>query len=338
MNFNRYFILSIALVLLAFSSCKKDTEKTYMDGTLKVDCEFPFYVTPGDKFTMTASGITAPDGTDVAYYFSSSASDNRRDTVRTVPAVYQYEVPDTLGTFSMSIVAFAVESSDKYYVSSASFEFVTVKDGGENGSVRGVVEREDDQTESLYSRNYLVTSAGGKEWIRSNLCYVERNSSGEEIFGRSFAGSPAMQNIFGAYYTWEEAVKACPAGWHLPTDAEWVALLKASGAPDTLQPLESSPCGAGSLMARATFNGEELWSYYRGVNITDKSISALPFGYAIKEARGWTYIGYQSYAAFWTADEFDGQGVYRYIYKENDNVFVGSADKQSFAASVRCVR
>jgi uncharacterized protein (TIGR02145 family) len=28
----------------------------------------------------------------------------------------------------------------------------------------------------------------------------------------------------GRYYTYEEALKACPTGWHLPTDDEWIDL------------------------------------------------------------------------------------------------------------------
>ena len=337
MKFRSYCILALGLLLL--SSCKeKEIEKTYMDGNLKVDCKIPHYVNPGDSFTITASGITAPDGTDVAYYYTSTANSKRRDTLYTVPAVFHFEVPDTLGSFTLSVVAYPVQSSDKYYHSTGSVEFVIVKDDADNGSLTGIPDHDEDIQEELYSRKYKVTSAGDKEWIRSNLCYIERNSEGTETFGRSYAGSKAMQNIFGAYYTWEEAQKACPAGWHLPTDEEWVALLKSCGAPSGLKPLEDSPSGAGALMVKARFNGDEMWSYYRGVNITDKCISVIPAGYAVKASSGWNYVGYQSYAALWTADALADQGVYRYIYKENDNVFVGVASKTDFAANVRCVR
>ncbi|MBP5522389.1 MAG: fibrobacter succinogenes major paralogous domain-containing protein [Bacteroidales bacterium] len=339
MNFKTYCILALGLVLLSVSSCKeKEIEKTYMNGKLKIDCKIPHFVNPGDSFTITASGITAPDGTDVAYYCTSTADSKRRDSLFTVPAVFHFEVPDTLGQFTLSVVAYPVQSSDKYYHSTGSVEFVIVKDDADNGSLTGIPNHDDDLVEELHSRKYNVTSAGGREWIRSNLSYVERDPDGTETFGRSYAGSKAMQNIFGAYYTWEEAQQACPLGWHLPSDQEWVDLLKSCGAPSALKPLENSPSGAGALMVKARFNGDEMWSYYRGVNITDKCISVIPAGYAVKEANGWTYIGYQAYAAFWTADSLEGQGVYRYIYKENDNVFVSSASKTDFAASVRCVR
>ena len=147
-----------------------------------------------------------------------------------------------------------------------------------------------------------------------------------------------MQYIFGAYYTWEEAQEACPAGWHLPSEQEWVELLKSLGAPSDLEPLHNSPSGAGKLMANAEFNGSRMWDYYRDVTISDISISAIPVGYANVADGKYTFTGLYQYSVFWTSDEYEGKGVYRYIFEQYDNVFVGVADKQSFAASVRCVR
>ena len=339
MNFKTFCIFVAAMVLLALHSCKKEEEtKVYMDGTLKMEHSMPKYVKPGEKYTFTASGITAPDGTPVAYYFYSSASNNRSDTLRTPPYTYTYEIPDTLGAFSMNVVAYPVESYNKYYVSTESVNFITVSDDPFDGSLTNILPREDEMHEELFDRNYALVYSGGKEWIRSNLSRIDRDAQGKEVFGMSYAQSKAMQNIFGSYYTWEEAVNACPPGWHLPSDAEWVDLLKDNGAPDSLQPFETSPSGAGNLMVKGYFNGSEMWYYYRGVKITDVSISAIPVGYATMEKGSWSFLGYQNYAVFWTADEFEGKGVYRYIYKEYDNVFVGSADKTGFAASVRCVR
>lgn len=309
----------------------------YMNGKLSIQCEIPNYVTPGEKYEIKASGISAPDGTDVGYYFASSARKDHRDTILNSSVTYYYEIPDTLGNFTLTVAAFPVKSSDKYFVSNAFIYFTVVKDDPVNGSITDLPAHEDDMVEKLHGRDYSITSVGGRDWIRANLSYVERDASGKETFGRSYAGSRAMQNIFGAFYTWKEAQKACPEGWHLPSESEWVALLKASGAPSDLKPFENSPSGAGQLMVKAKFNGNLMWLYYRDVKITDKSISVIPVGYAALED-GWVYIGYQSYAAFWTSDEFDGKGVYRYIYKENDNVYVGAADKDYFAASVRCVR
>ena len=161
----------------------------------------------------------------------------------------------------------------------------------------------------------------------------------KETFGHSYLDCPAMQNILGSYYTWEEAQTACPEGWRLPSEEDWVALLKTCGAPAELESMQDSPSGAGALMVKATFNGTTLWEYFRGVTITGSShLNVLPAGYATVAEGAYSFSGFGSYAAFWTSADLEDKGVYRYIYQENDNVYVGLADKNTFAASVRCVR
>ena len=139
MKFRNLFILAAAAILLCLSSCKKkETEKTYMAGTLAFTNDIPYYVMSGQKYALSGSGITAPDGTAVAYCFSNSAN-NKRDTVYTAPATVEFTVPDTLGTFSITCTAFPVQSSDKYYVSAESRYFVIVSDkpGTDEGSLTG---------------------------------------------------------------------------------------------------------------------------------------------------------------------------------------------------------
>ncbi len=327
----------MALVLFA-GSCKKEEEtKEYMNGSVSVSHKMPPYVKAGDKFQFTPGGVTAPDGTAVAYYFTAPIT-GKKDTLKNGINVYEYEVPDTLGTFTISCIAYPVESSDKYYVSSGTINFVVVSDDPLKGSITGIGRKVGDSRVTIDGRIYYAGAAGGKEWLRSNLSIVRLDAAGNEVFGHSFQNSPAMRHVFGAYYTWEEAQTACPEGWHLPSEAEWVALLKDMGAPSDLQPLQDSPCGAGKLMVKALFNGVPMWDYYRGVTIKDAALSAIPTGYAQINEGQYSFYDFDNYSIFWTSDEFEGKGVYRYIFEQYDNVFVGHADKSSFAASVRCVR
>lgn len=332
-------IVSAALALLVMaSSCEEEeTTREYLSGELNIKHEMYPYVKPGDRFSFTVSGVTVPDGTAVGYYFTAPVT-GVRDTLKNVTDTYYMVVPDTTGTFSVSCTAYPVESSDKYYVTSASMSFVIVKDTPVGGSITGVTMHPDDKVEKLYGREYYVGQTGGREWIRQNLSYIRYDSAGNPEFGHPYASSPAMQNIFGAYYTWDEAVKACPAGWHLPSEAEWIAMLKDNGADPDLERMGTSSTGAGNLMVKTYFNGEVMWDYYREVSIMDTSISALPVGYAKCSGDSYEFHGYADYAAFWTSDEYEGMGVFRYIYKQNDCVYAGTADKQGFAASVRCVR
>ena len=328
-------LAAIALAILALSSCKKEeVAKVYMDGRIKITGSIPKFVEAGSKYTLSVSGVTAPDGTAVKYYFSDPVS-QKADTTN----VFTYTIPDVLGTYSLTCVAFAVQSSDKYYTSSESVKFTIVSDRENNGSLQGIPHYIDRGVTTMYSRSYDTFKAGDKEWTGSNLSYIRRAADGTETFGHSYAGCRAMQNLLGAFYTWEEARTACPDGWLLPSDAEWVELIKLAGGPQDLQPMQDSPKGAGNLMVKCTFNGEAMWEYYRDVNIRNSThMSAIPAGYASLGKDSNNFTGFGSYAAFWTSDEHDGKGVYRYIYQEYDNVFVGLGDKDSFAASVRCVR
>lgn len=339
MRFRIFCIFSAVLTFALLYSCKKEEDTlAYMSGDIKLEHSIPRYVSPGESYTLTASGVTAPDGSPVVYSLYSSVNSNVKDTVKTAPFVFTYNVPDTLGSFTLTVTAIPLKSSGKYYNTISSIYFTVVSDHPSKGSLTNIQPREDEINEDIYGHSYPLVPAGGMEWMRGNLGRIDRDASGNDVFGRPYARCKAMQYIFGAYYTWEEAQTACPPGWHLPSDAEWVALLKQCGAPASLQPLESSPSGAGNLMAKAYFNGEEMWYYYRGVKINDTTISAVPVGYATEAGGVWDFVGYQNYAVFWTSDEYEGQGVYRYIYKEYDNVFVGAASKTNFAASVRCVR
>ena len=331
-------LFAAAALILAVASCKKEeTTKEDLSGSLTVKSTMPSYVKVGDRYTFVPSGVSAPDGTDVGYYFYNKVK-GVSDTLKNGATEYVFVVPDTLGVISLSCTAYPIQSADKYYAKSGSISFMVVSDDPEQGSLTDVPRSLSDETVTIEGRSYYAGRAGGRTWLRGNLSVIRRDAEGNEVFGRSFADAPAMQNIFGAYYTWEEARTACPAGWHLPDGNEWVALLKEMGAPDDLQPLQDAPCGAGKLMANGRFNGERLWDYYRGVNIENVALSALPLGYCEIAGDKRYFLGYPDYAVFWTADEQDGKGVYRYIYKESDKVFVGLADKSGFGASVRCVK
>ena len=113
----RFRILLLPLLaLLALASCKKDeVEKTYMDGEFKLVHKMPRYVNAGDIYTISVSGVEAPDGTKVGYCFTHPII-NRVDTTDT----YTFAIPDSLGTFAVVCTAYPVESSDLYYTSSLS--------------------------------------------------------------------------------------------------------------------------------------------------------------------------------------------------------------------------
>ena len=53
------------------------------------------------------------------------------------------------------------------------------------------------------------------------------------------------------------------------------------------------------------------------------------------------FEGTYEYAAFWTADEVESntdQAYYRYIFTKTPHLMIGKGYKETYGASVRCVR
>jgi uncharacterized protein (TIGR02145 family) len=85
----------------------------------------------------------------------------------------------------------------------------------EGERVRTMTDPRDDQL-------YPTIGSAGHLWLARNLDFTTpgswcRNDQHEECAE------------YGRLYSWEEARTACPAGWHLPTEAEWVAILDGTG-------------------------------------------------------------------------------------------------------------
>ena len=92
-------------------------------------------------------------------------------------------------------------------------------------------------------------------------------------------------------------------------------------------------------MANATFVDVTMWAYWPAVVITNTTaFNAIPVGYLDLTYPESPEGGFKEYACFWTADEKDGMGVFRYIYEESDTVQKGQGSKESLAMSVRCVK
>ena len=311
-----------ALALGVLSSCKKDddtTEYYYLSGTLQVSV--PEYVYPSTMLTVTPKGVSHPEGGRLGYYFTPSWT-SVADTTKSAYASdlpdssYTFQAPATDGTYTLKVNAY---TADVYYGTTTT-EYITVVNPGLNKSLSNTEIRStnpsfvDSRDGKRYYYTYDITDL---HWMRQNLAY--------EGAGKAYKECEVMTDVLGRYYTWEEAATACPDGWRLPTEAEWNAF--------------SDQSRSGDLMVDATFLGTAMWTYSRDVKITNSTyFGAIPAGYAVVEDGASSFSGINDYAAFWVADEYNGFGVYKYINSNTAGVMTGYADKNSFMASVRCVR
>lgn len=329
------YIVCAALCLLTLFSCKKKEEeeetKLSLIGTLAIP--FPSYVTAGEVIDVTFTGVTHPEGKGLGYIFRNPVTEVM-DTVRhdydppEITGAFQYVIPDSLASYTISMGVYA----EGYYSKFSYGGFTVIKPGLHGGTLtRHGIAPEDSKIQTADGKDYYYTRIGSLNWFRQNLGMKEKGVP----FNNN---SPALDGIFGRYYTWEEARTACPEGWRLPTESDWADLGKALGCADAA-PMQDFVGVAGSLMADAYFAGTKMWVFWQAVPITDAShFCAIPTGYALWNGSGYNFKDFEARAVYWTADEFNGDALYRSIYQNRNNLFIGAADKQTFAASVRCVQ
>lgn len=334
MKFVKWFVLAALMAGLAsVQGCKKEetTEYYYMDG--KLSLSMPPYVEPGFSKTFTIDTLmrmSRDDGGKVGYIFRDSGK-GVYDTLVTADGNIRHHdftvtAPDDVVTNTVTLTAFT-EPDSKYYSSSATVTYSVVRGGMDGrGSITNFVPGTSPQfTDSRDGRKYYATDRGKLSWMRHNLAW--------EGAGTPFLSCAAMNDIFGRFYTWEEAQTVCPEGWRLPSDADWTSLDASAVAGQDIPGL------AGKVMGDLYFNGAKMWEYWREVKISDQlGLSAMPVGYAVVSHGSYQFDGLNTYAAFWTSDESDGLGVCRYVFHNKDIVYRGRMSKTDFAASVRCVR
>jgi len=334
----RFPIISLVAAIVVFPSCDKEEETTtydYMDGS--VTLSFPEFQHAGailkfDADTMTTLARTDGDSKNIGYYFKDSFDDTI-DTVRlkdgtVVLKEYVFLVPDSLSTFSLSLSGF----SEGHYNTTATQEYTVVKDGlnGEASITHFDIASGDKTfTDSRDGLSYYFSTVGGVDWMRQNLAWKGA--------GKPYKNSDAVSSIFGRFYTHAEALSACPPGWTLPSEDDWVKLAKDLGSDAVAG--EIFPGISGKLMENILFNGKRMWEYWPAVKIDNAArFSSIPVGYAVIDGGSYIFRDYGSYAMFWSADRVGSKAAFRFLYEDKTGVYYGLLDPDETAMNVRCIR
>ena len=170
---------------------------------------------------------------------------------------------------------------------------------------------------------YRTVQVGSMTWTAENL-RVTRDKDGNLLETYCYMDKAGKCDEFGRLYPWEEALKAAPAGWRLPTADDWKRLEIELGM---------DPEVAESFGWRGTDQGEQLKE--GGSSGFEALLSGYKDGTVQWKGRYFD-IGYLG--GFWTATEYDSiKAVARFVYVTYDDVYQGSYDKTA-ALSVRCIK
>lgn len=201
------------------------------------------------------------------------------------------------------------------------------------------------------SKVYKWVKIGDQIWMAENLAYTGSDiqhitDNNEWLNNRDYDGWCYYDNnenyskTYGVLYQWEAAIKACPAGWHLPTDEEWTQLedyLKENG-------YSYNGIGGSDKIAKslATNYGWEESDNLGAVGNSDYSemrnktgFSALPGG---SRNCGGTFLGLGCCGYWRSATEVGSYAYFRGLYYCESSVGSGISNPKSEGFSVRCVR
>ncbi len=197
-------------------------------------------------------------------------------------------------------------------------------------------------TDSRDGQTYRTVKIGDQVWMAENLNFVTDNS---------WCYNDESDNCakYGRLYTWAAAVGrdedecgyehtcglgsgdirgACPKGWHLPSQAEWEALIVAVDGSITEY---TSSNTAGSKLKSVTGwyddgNGEDTFGF-----------SALPAGYRNNYGGNFGYGGLGVY--FWSSTEDDSDhACSMFLDHDYDNADLGDYGSKYDGFSVRCLK
>jgi len=188
-------------------------------------------------------------------------------------------------------------------------------------------------------------------WLPS-VSQLTTNSTTDKLYyvygydGTDVAAAKANDRYttYGVLYNWPAAIAACPAGWPLPSGAEWKILEKFLGmsaaTADSVGPRFSGDVG-GKLKEAGTSH----WQLPNRGTTNSSGFTALPGGWRgldesdlfFNKFRGILYV-----SSFWSSTVYEINSGYAYgRYVLYSHALIGripSIDPKSNGYAVRCIK
>lgn len=185
---------------------------------------------------------------------------------------------------------------------------------------------------------YKTISMGTQTWMAENLKSTKYNDGTPIPLVSEFSAWKSLTTPgycwynndssnyaaeYGSLYNWYavSSRKLCPAGWHVPSDAEWIQMTTYLGGEDI----------AGDKLKEA---GADHWLIYNEKSTNETGFTALPAGGRVEG----DYIALGYSCAFWTATSYDEANAWCRELSSGNSYVVFSYEDKNQGFSVRCVK
>jgi len=182
-------------------------------------------------------------------------------------------------------------------------------------------------------KTYKKEQIGDQIWMAENLnfaadgsvCYdsSDRNC---EIYGRLYDWNTAMGGESGSNSVPSGVEGVCPVGWHLPSNAEWKALIYYVGI------------NAGTKLKSNRFRGQSELQRPDGTDIYN--FSALPSGVGMHYDNKTDFYNMGAVGSWWSATELESDADMAWVLSlihDDTGARRFWQDKHIMMLSVRCV-
>lgn len=155
----------------------------------------------------------------------------------------------------------------------------------------------------------------GKKWMAENLNYKTTDSWW-------YDNKSSNGDKYGRLYTWQAAKKACPNGWHLPSDDEWWKMAIYYGKACSSSK-NNTKGDAGKSVYKALMQGGST------------GFSAMLGGFRYSDGN---FSTLDDHGYFWSSSDYDSSGAVGYFFYSSDKKLCHSYDDKSVGRSCRCLQ
>lgn len=335
-------LLLMGVFLIFASSCNKDDDDNGNGNNTGIPVLSTTAITDITQTTAKSGGNITSDGGATVTVRGVCWSTNQ------TPTISDNKTTDGTGAGNFVSSISGLTANTTYYVRA----YATNSNGTAYGSAMSFTTQEGTFTDPRDGKVYQTVVIRNQVWMAENLAYLpsvnmvadgSEDAAGSYYYvygydGTNVADAKATDNYatYGVLYNWTAAMDGeassttnpsgiqgvCPAGWHLPSEAEWTELTNYLG-------------GTGVAGGKLKETGTTHWNTPNTGATNETGFTALPGGY---RDYGGAFYGFGSYGFWWSATGNDATDAWSCFVNFSNGLVIILGNSKEVGISVRCVR